>query len=265
MYFEGTFVSKQISYDTALLPVGPNGVASLFGQVSQDSDKLGSGERAALWPEARIIRWLMTNTQTRNLLTEELAGTVAPRFGVEIDRKILTNAPGVPGDVDLILAGSTPVQTTAAEVKRVRVQLVADGNDERVVNLEKIDRGRSQSNGLLEIGFHQSWLVLVVVMDAKDAGWLNSPNAGPSGNALLEIRNVAVEVDLDGRVGVALVTVVQPSAKSIDFMANVGVCVLRPPVPQQQSGDLSERIERYFAATTQPAIGPSHDTGRVQT
>ncbi len=260
MDFSGCYIFKQVSYDTAVFPVEtlvrPGVSAQLFNQPGTPGLP-GAPDRSSVADidEPALVRWLLGATATRELLLEALGLPVGATAHVEVGRIVFTSAPGLPGDVDLVCFDRDLTLAVAAEAKRVTVKVETDTRGESLVRIGKVGHGKAQAKGLVKLEFHRCWIVLILAMDAAEGAWLNSPNVGPAGRSLRKIRGKFVlDEDLDDPVGIMLVSVVQPSLKPLELMANVGVCVLRQPHPQPQPSDLSERIDRYHANTAPVTI-----------
>lgn len=199
-------------------------------------------------PESAIVRWLFTNKLVRSLILAEFVGCGNDYvYNFEVGRPIITESGKKPGDIDILLCNKyAPNKATAIECKRVKVVVQQDG-EQKVNRIQEIAGGITQANGLQSMGFHQSYLFLLIVVDArlKEA----------KGNMFFKYENqretsAIYEVPLDSSlhrdVGVAYAEIIQPTGKGISKMGQVGICVDKRAAQLEQPTHLSEKVGYYL-------------------
>ena len=233
---------KTIVYDSN--QISPDVTSySFFG-----ADSIESGESVTRNSESTIVRWLFANKPVRSLILEEFVGCSNDYvYNFEVSRPIITEPGKKPGDIDILFCNKyTPKKAIAIECKRVKVIVQQDGR-QKVNRIQEIDGAITQANGLQSIGFHQSYLLFLVVVDARlrvaDGNILSKYADQKETSAVYE---VAMNASLHPDVGVAYVEIIQPTGKAINKMGQVGICVDKRAVLLEQPTHLSEKVQYYF-------------------
>lgn len=169
--------------------------------------------------------------------------------GLSVADPIIQDRNKKPGDIDILLCSPEHAeQAIAIEMKRVKVSLTDDGS-QKVNQLNELDEGIPQANGLQSLGFWKSYLMPIVVVDAR---------AKKSPNTLLKyevqdetrrIYEVPLQPALHHDVGVAYVEIVQPTGRSYNEQVVVGICIDKPACELQQPFDLTKRISTWLSHT----------------
>lgn len=232
---------KRIVFDSARLGPGiiPAGSPLQFFIDPPSPD----AESATGEPEKRIASWIfMEQPMARNLILSELALADPCRLKLGVAEPVVQNRNAKPGDVDvLIFQQDQPHKAVALECKRVKVR-AGVGAEDRVNKLQDIADGVQQVNALREMGFHRTYFALLIVVDGRHRIKYNTLCRGPSTQTMRQIYDFPLRGDLHPKVGVAFIQIIQPTGKSINEMASIGICVDRNAVPQEQSTDLTRRI-----------------------
>ena len=236
---------KTIAYDTnQLLP----GVTS-YSYFEDNS--IESGESVTENPEKDIVHWLFSNDIVRSSIVKEFVSYNNDNvYGLEVGHPIITDCGKKPGDIDILLCNNcTPNQAIAIECKRVKVVIQQDGK-QKVNKMQEIGEGIRQANGLQSMGFHQSYLLLLIVVNAR----LKVANGNiffkyENQKETSEIYEVPMDSSLHNDVGVAYIEIIQPTGKAINEMGHVGICIDKRAMQLEQPSHLSKRIKHYFNQT----------------
>ncbi len=209
-----------------------------------------SNESVTRDPEKSMVRWLFSNKFTRDLILGELTDCDEETiWRLEVEEPIIPDRSKKPGDIDiLIYKKDRPDRAIAVECKRVKVR-VQRGGSQKVNKVQDIREGIRQVNALQSLGFHQSYLIFLIAVDARMKEDRNiffkyDPNEGTRA-----VYEVPMDVSLHRDVGVAYIEIVQPTGKTIYKMGIVGICVDKRAAPLEQSLSLTERIKNYLIRT----------------
>jgi len=233
---------RTIAYDSNQISPGDT-YCSFFGDNSIESE-----ESVTKNPESVIVRWLFSNKLVRGAILEEFVGCGNDYiYDFEVGQPVITERGKKPGDIDILLCNRyTPYKAIAMECKRVKAVIQQDGK-QKVNRIQEIGDGITKANGLQSIGFHQSYLLLLLVVDArlKEA----------EGNIFFKYENqketsaiyeVPMDSSLHRDVGVAYIEIIQPTGKGINKMGQIGICVDKRAVQLEQPTYLSGKVRNYL-------------------
>lgn len=233
--------------------------------------EVGAGESFALFSEdpgmndvsaterdeKRIVKWLFHQQPwAARLILQELGMPQSSFIGREVTDPF-TQSNRKPGDIDVFICESSrPSQAVAIECKKVNV--IAQNTQKDVVHkVEKIGKGVSQANALRELGFYQTYLTVITVVDGRERGGHNvlfrgignSTHDTHQGAQTHKTRTRIYEFprreDLHDEVGIIFIEVVQPTGKSLDEKFGVCVCVDKRAAPREQSNSQTNRVLDY--------------------
>jgi hypothetical protein len=175
---------------------------------------------------------------------------VQTRFRVA--RTAMTEIPGLPGDVDVLLCDpDRPSEAVAIECKVLKVKPEDFAYDSSVMvrGLPELTRGAEQANGLSALGFHRTYLLVLLAIDGSERIWENFIGRGLTPVQLHVIRQTveALMPELNEAVGFARFEAVQTTGREIHLSGGIGLLVSRQPTAQAQPIELSERVGAYFA------------------
>lgn len=198
--------------------------------------------------EASIVRWLLGHPEARTLLYSQAQLDLKSLDRLSVGRPLIAKANAKPGDVDwLCVPASQPHLAVALECKRVKVRAVGT-RDDQVNKIADLGRGVAQANGLADMGFHRSFLMVIVQTDGRTRRDLGQIFRGRTEQTFATIYEFPQRESLNEDVGVVFVDVVQPTGRAIGDMAYVGVCVDRPARPREQSDGLTSRVRECLRA-----------------
>ncbi len=215
-------------------------------------------ESATERDEKRIVLWLFNQQLwARQLLLKELGVSQDSFTATEVTNPF-TQPNKKPGDIDvLICERDHPHQAIVIECKKVSV--VAETTKRDIVHkVEKIGKGVSQANALRDLGFYQTYLAIVTVVDGRQRNEYNTLHRGigdsshdthhgtQSHKTLKRVYEFPRREDLHDDVGIIFVEVIQPTGKSLDEKFGVCVCVDKRAKPQEQTNSQTNRISDYI-------------------
>lgn len=199
----------------------------------------------------RLRLWVSHHWPEASVLFRELGILQSRRFRLGVPRAAVTDAPGLPGDVDLLaFEAGAPEIGVAVEAKALTV-LSEDLADGAVRRLQRLPYGADQVNGLAAVGFARVYLLLLVSVDGRDWGYL--PPVFP---VLDRLRSAVAELQLDTPVGILAALTVQANDRSILDSGAKGITVLRRATTRVQPPELTRRISALEPDSEQPPQHP---------
>ncbi len=205
--------------------------------------------------EAELCRRMFAHPILARELSEKLGFTGAFRGMFEIPtRQLVPDAPG-PGDIDLIACDPAHAQETHVfQVKRVKVSERTFANM-APTKLERCEHGVIQTNLLGGLGFHRTWLLVVVVTDGRERPALNFFCRGITFELMDVVVSHPLFNDLAPEAGLAFVFLDQPVDKDISLAGGFHIDVRRRPSNHQQPDWLTAAVRELFAQRTAPGGG----------
>ena len=173
---------------------------------------------------------------------------------VQIYRRIDTNSyfPGVksPGDIDLLLVPlDSPGRTIAIEVKRVKItEQTFIGSPPG--KAKAVRKGIAQVGALHDLGFHQTYLMIIVVTDGRSRSEFNFAGKVATPVMLDQVQEMAGLGDLgDTGIGIVVAHIIQPVDKPIHKAGMVGIGILKQAAVREQSAQSSEAVAQLKGLT----------------
>jgi len=231
-----TLTFKGIAFDTN--KIGPTISASypFFTDYPMVEE-----ERVTQQKEEQIVSWLFSQTQVKELIFTELR-IQNPCFSLNVVDPIIDNPNKKPGDIDILICEQRqPHRAIALECKRVKV-IAADMENDKVNKIDNIGNGVKQANALREIGFHRTYLAILIEVEGKNRVEYNTLCRGPSPTTFKKVYDFPFRDKLHKDVGVIFIEISQPTGKSIDSMAGVGICIDKEAGRLEQPDYLTNRI-----------------------
>lgn len=192
--------------------------------------------------EGRALEWLLTNTSFRQMFLNEFFPGIS-------DVKIFTglstpftNPNTIPGDIDLLLVSeSRPDKTIAFECKRVKA-VSGPGNIAKVNNVQKLVHGIKQANAYQSLGFHQSYLAVILLDDGRA---LDTPNImfryGKT-TSIESIYEIPWNEPLHRDVGIVFIKLNQTTGKNIQHAGGFGFCVDKAAGRLEQMDEMNQKV-----------------------
>jgi hypothetical protein len=204
-------------------------------------------ESIANIPEGKLVEYLLAVPYWRQWMFGHFGIPEDPIYKHSVP---LNTAPGGPqfrGDIDVMLCGQDRFEETVAyQVKRVKVSL-SQLRSKTPGKLQDIEEGIRQANLLVEVGFWKVYLYTFALIDTRELNLLEEDRMifNQIRNKIdLTVRNSIG--NLNGRVGVFRVELIQTTDSSPTTFDQAGGHLLRPAVPAPQSYELTKWIGEAF-------------------
>lgn len=188
------------------------------------------------------MHWLFAESQGRRLLIPKLDLSPTSYSVFSVRDPVVRSGDGPPGDIDvLVIDPDAPQHATAIECKRLKVRA---GTFETLLpgKLQGLRKGVHQANGLLAMGFHRTFLAILVVTDGRERDAFNFAFRGLTPELVRAVDTFPDRERLEDAVGLVFIEITQPIDKDIALASDIGVRVLRHPMGQQQPADLDDRL-----------------------
>jgi hypothetical protein len=189
--------------------------------------------------EMGALRWIASRPDLLPLLLGQIGFSGAVSVGVSVTEPFLPRYRG--GDIDLLaIPEKDPRCTVAFQAKRFKVALTGAGEQ---VSLEgaKIDDLVRQCNQTVQLGFHQVYGMILVMMDGQNHPAASILHHGASDPTFRRIYHFVKHASLDWRVGIVFVEIVQPTPTNLAEFGMLAVGIDQNAHPLEQCGDFSEK------------------------
>ena len=240
---------RQITFQAVHL--GP-AVIELF-----TDDGLTTGQGVSARNEQALVNWLTRYEPGRLLLFEQLQRSPAAFYRTEVQEPFYGPQEG---DIDLLVCNrEAPHQTAVLECKRVKVQVIDEGNDQ-LNKLDEVGGGVRQAKKLSEkFGFFQTYLAVITAVDAANRKQMNIPCRGVSSESISNwdsstttfrrIVEFPRREELPAEVGIIFIEIVQPSGKALEEQGTIRICVHQVAAPRTQRVSDTNKIEALIQET----------------
>ena len=191
--------------------------------------------------ESEIVSWLFGEHYIREHLFKKFK-IEKPVYRLNTRQPIIENTNVKPGDIDILICGAEkPQYAIAIECKRVKVEVNTIDND-KINKINDIIEGIKQANSLHKMGFHNTYLGIIVEIDGRNKVSCNTISRGFSNNTYIRIYNFPQRERLKKEVGIIFIEIIQPTENSIDDTCMVGICIDREAKNINQPSNLTNRI-----------------------
>lgn len=196
--------------------------------------------------EDTAVRWLMSNPHFRQMFLQDFFDSAAAvRDFIGLQRPF-TESGKHPGDIDLLLVDPVrPKFAVAFECKRVKA--LSSDDRSNVNSAKKIRHGVMQANSYRELGFHQTYLMIILLDDGRAMKTPNTMFRCGTGNTIDYIYSIPKQEPLHEEVGVIFVKVNQPTGKHINLTGGIGFCIDKKAGRQDQSHHVNTGINMILA------------------
>lgn len=230
---------KMMAFDTQTLPAE---TLAGYTQTFFNDDLNSKDESAAKQKEKAILRWIFNHPVLRMMFLEELSVKIASRHKLEVGSPIVENPNKKPGDIDvLIWEQECPHEAIALECKRVKV-VVDDTGRDQVNKVNAIGNGVGQANAVLDLGFHQTYLAVLIVVDGRLRQESNVLFRGSTDETFTRVYEFPQRDRLHKDIGIMFLELTQPTGKDINRMATLAVAIDKDPTPRRQPVSLTNKI-----------------------
>jgi hypothetical protein len=210
-------IFKQSYYDAQ--PLSDRQSYSFFSESDEED------ESVSLMSEDQAIKWLFSSFSFDRFFIEDffqVPNRVKSFFGLKEPFIIKGKKPG---DIDILLVDTErPERAIAFECKRVKSQSI-DKTNSKVNNANGIRKGVLQANGYQSLGFHQSYLMIILLDDGRKLDYTNPMMRNSKSDDVEEIYDIPWNENLNKDVGIVFVKVTQPTGKHYNLMGGQGFCI----------------------------------------
>jgi len=233
---DSLMVFNTVIYDIQPLS-GESGMA-FFAESADNEESVTSNT------EEQILKWILTHRSLGKFLVSqffEVPSTVKAYLGltdpfVESGRK--------PGDIDLLLIDpAKPDRSIAFEVKRVKA-VATDDEVSRVNGAEKIRKGVIQVNKYQSLGFHQTYLMVIVLNDARTKRTPNVALRKANSSNVQRVFGIPWNEPLHADVGIVYVEITQFTGRAIAQTGSFGVCIDKRASMLEQASDFTTKVKK---------------------
>ena len=196
--------------------------------------------------EEQILRWILSSS-AREFFFQELGIKPNPFVALSVRHPVIEHGHFKPGDIDILICDQDRAdQAIGIQCKRVKVRALSDEVDD-CNKIPDITGGIKQVNLQREhLGFHRNYLMIVIETNGRSRSSNNVLFRGPSRESFKEIYDFPRRESLHPDVGIVFVKVTQPTGKSFQRMADIGICVDQDAARLEQTAQLTNRIADYM-------------------
>ncbi len=202
--------------------------------------------------EKEVVNWLVQDKSTREFIFNDIINIKEDYFyATELQDSILTQeSQKLIGDVDcLLVPKSSPQHAIAIEFKRIKVATTKSGN----TKVNRLDynrkKGIKQAKILRELGFHNTYLGIIIEDDGRFTNEKNSIFKTSKGDRVNDIFRITIDPKMDKYVGVIYILVNQPTGKNFFMRFNLNVATHKKARPQRQDEEITNRIKELLLKT----------------
>jgi hypothetical protein len=240
---------KCTHFDTAVIPAGNYPAGTTLATFFHDDSSVNEGSITEK-QERDLVNELFAWHHFRALLFKELNIRVDSLCRTHVVSPIIDNPQVKPGDIDvLICEPGKPNESVALECKRVKVTAVSTLDDD-VHKINDIKDGASQTKAMRRMGFHRTYLAVLIQVDGRNRKDVNTLFRGLNSSAtydgeqktLNRIYEFPQRSIFHEDVGFVFVEVIQPTGKS--FTKTGGIClrIEKDAKRLEQPDNLTNRI-----------------------
>jgi hypothetical protein len=147
-----------------------------------------------------------------------------------------------PGDIDLLFYPvDCPSRAIAIECKRVKLVSCLDGST-TVNRAGEIDKGIVQANAYRDLGFHQTYLLILLLDDGRELRTPNPMFRYTTGKPVDRVLNIPWRQERHPDVGVIYVKINQILRKDINHAHSIGYCIDERAIPREQTVEMTNKI-----------------------
>src|ERR1044072_8376448 len=196
--------------------------------------------------EETIIKWLL-GSPAKDLLLRVLGVGRDSFIAYSVKQPVVENPQKKPGDIDILICGEYRAdRAIAIQCKLVKVVAFSQEEDD-VSKLPDIKGAVLQANKQrANFGFHRNYLAVIVKAYGQKRTQNNPIFRGPNQNTMKLLYEFPQRESLHSDVGILFIDITQPTGKSYDQMAVVGICHDQQAMPLEQSPNLTNRIKEFM-------------------
>ena len=237
-------MQRTILWKTIIMDSVPLTDATSYSFFSESSEPTSS---IATYTENQAIRWLIANRPFRNDFIREFIPANTAYFLHHNLVEPFTRPTLKPGDIDLLLYPvDDPSRAIAIECKRLKLVSHPDGST-TVNRAGEIDKGIQQANAYRELGFHQTYLLVILLDDGRELATPNPMFRYTTGEPVDRVLNVRWRKERHPDVGVIYIKVNQMLKKDINHAHSIGYFIDERATPREQTGAMTNKIRSLHA------------------
>lgn len=204
------------------------------------------GENVTKIEEEAIIKWLLASP-AKGLLLKVLEVEQAPFIAHSVRQPVVENPQKKPGDIDILICdGSRADQAIAIQCKAVKITAFNQEEDD-ISKLPDIKDAVLQANKQrANFGFHRNYLAVIVKAYGRKRTQYNVLFRGPTEDTMQLLYEFPQRESLHSDVGILFIDISQPTGKSYDQMAVVGICHDKQAALLEQTPNLTNRIKELM-------------------
>lgn len=231
--------SLQFAPEVSLEPSYP-----VFIDPEQNS---GFVSRPESLTESQLVRFLVHDPQLRCLLTQKFDVDERSCILLEVrDPIVAPNSDAKPGDIDILIGNrEDPRRSIAVQVKQVKVTATGDDTD-KVNKLTELGSGAQQANATMQLGFHQTYLMVIAQVDGQAQSGQIPILRTTSDETFRKTYEFDYRERLDPNVGLIFMEVVRPTSKPLDTIYRVCIGIDKPAERMEQPEPLTRRLMDTF-------------------
>ena len=142
----------------------------------------------------------------------------------------------------LLVDIENPDIAIAFECKRVKSVSLED-QTAKVNNTEKIKHGVLQVNKYQKLGFHQTYLMIILLDDGRNYRTPNTLFRSTNIDELKQLYDLPFKEPLHTAVGVIFIILNQPTGNDINLTGAIAFCLDKPAEILEQKKSLTSKIE----------------------
>jgi hypothetical protein len=238
-------VFETIAFDSHSFRAGtviPAGASYKYFDTYDDLDDDNVTKEA----EEAIIKWLLCS-RANDLLLRVLGVAQNSFIAHSVRQPVVENPQKKPGDIDILICGEHRAdRAIAIQCKAVKVVAFNEEEDD-VSKLPDIRDAVLQANKQREnYGFHRNYLAIIVKAYGRKRTRKNILFRGPTQDTMKLLYSFPQRESLHSDVGILFIDISQPTGKSYDRMAVVGICHDQRAALLEQDANLTNRIEELM-------------------
>lgn len=215
-------------------------VYSFFTENEEDEESVTG------MSEDQAIRWLMNHPVFRKDFLGEFFANVSDVKCFFSTVEPFTSHNKMPGDIDLICVETLqPHKPVAFECKRVKAVSIKEG-ESKVNNAEKIKKGVKQANQYQSLGFHKTYLVVILLDDGRKMDTPNVPFRYGRAENIGHVYDIPWQEPLHKDVGIIFIKVNQMTGRNYNFSVSIGYCVEKEAVPLDQTNEMTNKVRELI-------------------
>jgi hypothetical protein len=225
---------KQIYIDSKFL-INNKDIYEFFKDVDE------SQESVTALIEAETVNWIFRDNSFREFFCADFFKNpqcVRPFFNLT---EPFVRKNEKPGDIDLVLVDpDMPEKAIAFECKRIKINTLVDQKT-KINGLQNIAQGIPQINKYLNLGFHQTYLMILALDDSKNV---------KTENVMLRSSEVSLNFSwpksLKHEIGLIYVRITQQTKRHHKFMCGFGFNINKLAEMREQKNEITNKIRNLL-------------------